>query len=245
MKYLFRIQGNYHTSVWNRRWEDKLQVMKMGHSSVFAMSNHGFHSSRSLKGEKAQEVSTATTASNEQSKLSPKLEKIVNDIATLNLLEVTQLVSALKTKLNLPDVALMGAVSVGAAHVAGAAAGGSSGAASKTPAKEGGQIVSFLYFQTYVLTHSIPLIKKLVGCSFTRHFVSPEQTIFTVILKSFDKDKKVTVIKEVKNLLKLGLKEAKELVEKAPVKLQENCPKVEAEAIRDKLKEFGGEIVLE
>jgi large subunit ribosomal protein L7/L12 len=68
-----------------------------------------------------------------------------------------------------------------------------------------------------------------------------EQTEFTVVLKSFG-DSKMTVIKAVKDVMGLGLKEAKELVEKAPVNLKENISKDEADALAKKIEESGAEI---
>lgn len=53
------------------------------------------------------------------------------------------------------------------------------------------------------------------------------------------------IIKEVRGLLGLGLKESKTMVESVPVVLKENMPKKEAEALATKLKELGAETVLE
>jgi len=65
-----------------------------------------------------------------------------------------------------------------------------------------------------------------------------EQTEFNVILTSFG-DKKVGVIKAVRAATTLGLKEAKELVESAPVTIKEGVPKDEAEALKKQLEEAG------
>ncbi len=66
-----------------------------------------------------------------------------------------------------------------------------------------------------------------------------EQTEFTVVLEGFDAAGKIGVIKVVREITGLGLKEAKELVEGAPKPLKENIPKEEAEEIKKKL-EGGG-----
>merc|ERR1719403_431420 len=71
------------------------------------------------------------------------------------------------------------------------------------------------------------------------------QTIFDVVLNGYPTKKKVTIIKEVRGIYKLGLKEAKALVEKAPCTLQAQAPKVEADEIKEKLEAIGAEIVLE
>ena len=69
-----------------------------------------------------------------------------------------------------------------------------------------------------------------------------EQTEFDVILKSAG-DAKLNVIKSVKDLLGLGLKEAKELVDKAPgATLKEKVSKAEAEQIKSTLEEAGAEV---
>ena len=70
-----------------------------------------------------------------------------------------------------------------------------------------------------------------------------EKTEFTVMLKSFG-DAKMNVIKAVKDAMGLGLKEAKELVEKAPVALKENVSKDEADELMKKLADCGAELEL-
>ncbi|MBR3533926.1 MAG: 50S ribosomal protein L7/L12 [Clostridiales bacterium] len=70
-----------------------------------------------------------------------------------------------------------------------------------------------------------------------------EKTEFTVMLKSFG-DAKMGVIKAVKDAMGLGLKEAKELVEKAPVALKENVSKDEADELMKKLADCGAELEL-
>jgi len=68
-----------------------------------------------------------------------------------------------------------------------------------------------------------------------------EQTEFDVILSSFG-DKKVAVIKEVRGITGLGLKEAKDLVEGAPSAVKEGVSKNEAEEIKKKLEEAGAQV---
>lgn len=75
-----------------------------------------------------------------------------------------------------------------------------------------------------------------------------EKTNFDVVLKSFTQESKLKLIKEVKTMLNIGLKEAKDQVEsslKGPVKLYKNIAKADAEAKLKKLKETGADIVLE
>ncbi|MEI6594917.1 MAG: 50S ribosomal protein L7/L12 [Bacteroidota bacterium] len=71
--------------------------------------------------------------------------------------------------------------------------------------------------------------------------VEAEQTAFTVILKSAGAAK-LNVVKLVKDLTGLGLKEAKELVDGAPKPIKEGVDKAEAESLKAKLVEAGAEV---
>ncbi len=68
-----------------------------------------------------------------------------------------------------------------------------------------------------------------------------EQTEFDAVLLSFG-DKKIQVIKEVRAITRLGLKEAKELVESAPQAIKEGVTKEEAEEIKGKIENAGGQL---
>jgi len=68
-----------------------------------------------------------------------------------------------------------------------------------------------------------------------------EQTEFDVILSSIG-DKKINVIKVVREVTSLGLKEAKALVESAPTKVKEGVNKEEAEAAKKKFEEAGAQV---
>lgn len=70
---------------------------------------------------------------------------------------------------------------------------------------------------------------------------APEKTSFDVILKSAGASK-LAVVKLVKDLTGLGLKEAKELVDTAPKPVKEGVAKDEAEALRKQLEEAGAEV---
>ncbi len=69
-----------------------------------------------------------------------------------------------------------------------------------------------------------------------------EQTEFNVSLVSFPADKKINIIKVVREVTSLGLKEAKDLVESVPKPIKEAVPKAEAEAIRKKFDEVGAKV---
>lgn len=71
-----------------------------------------------------------------------------------------------------------------------------------------------------------------------------EKTEFTVSLDAFDTAKKIGIIKVVREITNLGLKEAKDLVEGAPKPVKENIPKDEAEVIKKKLEEAGAKVSL-
>ena len=71
-----------------------------------------------------------------------------------------------------------------------------------------------------------------------------EKTEFDVELTSFEADKKLKVIKEIKDITGLGLGEAKALVEGAPKIIKEGATKEEAEALKAKLSEVGATITI-
>ena len=70
-----------------------------------------------------------------------------------------------------------------------------------------------------------------------------EKTDFDVVLKAVG-EKKIGVIKEVRAITGLGLKEAKDLVDSAPKAVKEGCPKDEAEAIKAQLEGAGATVEL-
>src|SRR6476469_2916857 len=69
-----------------------------------------------------------------------------------------------------------------------------------------------------------------------------EKTAFDVILASAPADKKIQVIKVVRELTSLGLKEAKDLVEGAPKPVKTGATKEESDAMKKKLEESGGKV---
>ncbi|CEG40598.1 ribosomal protein l7 l12 [Plasmopara halstedii] len=75
--------------------------------------------------------------------------------------------------------------------------------------------------------------------------VKEEKTAFDVKLASFDAKSKIKVIKEVRAITGLGLKEAKELVEGAPSTLKKDVKKEEADELIEKLKAVGAVVELE
>lgn len=71
-----------------------------------------------------------------------------------------------------------------------------------------------------------------------------ESTDFQVTLTDAPADKKIGIIKVVREITGLGLKEAKELVEAAPKELKPTAPKAEAEDIKKKIEAAGGKVTL-
>ena len=120
---------------------------------------------------------------------SEKITNIVEEIKTLTILELADLVKAVEEEFGVSAAAPVGVVAV-----AGAAA----------PAAE-------------------------------------EKTEFDVVLKSFGA-KKLDVIKAVREITGLGLKEAKEMVEGAPKNVKEGVSKDEAESVKKALEEAGAEV---
>ena len=121
-------------------------------------------------------------------------EEILEAIASMTVLEVSELVKAMEEKFGVSA----------AAPVAVAVAGAGAGAAPAAAAEE--------------------------------------QTEFNVILKAFDDSKKIAVIKEVRAVTGLGLKEAKDLVEAAPKPLKEGVSKEDAAKIKEQFTAAGGTV---
>ncbi|XP_004251203.2 uncharacterized protein [Solanum lycopersicum] len=73
----------------------------------------------------------------------------------------------------------------------------------------------------------------------------PEKTAFELKLESYESAQKIKIIKEVRSSTDLGLKEAKDLVEKTPAVFKKGVSKKEAEQIIDKMKAIGAKVVME
>ncbi|MCL1812526.1 MAG: 50S ribosomal protein L7/L12 [Treponema sp.] len=125
-------------------------------------------------------------------------EEILEAIASMTVLEVSELVKAMEEKFGVSAAA---PVAIAAAAAPGAAAGGGEAA--------------------------------------------EEKTEFNVILKAFDETKKIPVIKEVRAVTGLGLKEAKDLVEGAPKPLKEGVSKEEAAKIKEQVSAAGGTVEIQ
>ncbi len=127
---------------------------------------------------------------------SEKLTQIIDEISSLSVLELSELVKALEDKFGVQAAAPVMAMAPGMAAGAGAAA------------------------------------------------AEEEKTSFNVVLKEVGPNK-IQVIKEIRAITNLGLKEAKELVDKAPAKVKEGVSKDEAEEIKSKLTAAGAVVELE
>ncbi|HHP7232366.1 MAG TPA: 50S ribosomal protein L7/L12 [Xenococcaceae cyanobacterium] len=71
-----------------------------------------------------------------------------------------------------------------------------------------------------------------------------EKTEFDVILEDVPKDKKIAILKVVRSITGLGLKEAKEMVEGTPKAIKEGVPKDDAEDTKKKLEEAGAKVAV-
>ena len=91
---------------------------------------------------------------------------------------------------------------------------------------------------------AVPVAAAGAAASQAEVQATEEKTEFTVVLKSVG-DKKINVIKTVREVTDLGLKEAKDLVDSAPKLVKEGVPKEEAEEIKKKFEEVGAEIELQ
>ncbi len=86
-------------------------------------------------------------------------------------------------------------------------------------------------------------VMMAAGAGSAEAAVEEEQVEFDVVLESFG-EKKIQVIKVVREATALGLKEAKDLVDSAPRAVKEKVTKEEAEALKTKIEEAGGTVVI-
>jgi len=93
------------------------------------------------------------------------------------------------------------------------------------------------------VTVAAPVAAAAAGAGGAAAAVVEEQTEFTVILKAVG-EKKIQVIKEIRSITSLGLKEAKDMVEGAPGTVKEGVSKQEAEEIKKKLEAQGAVVEL-
>jgi large subunit ribosomal protein L7/L12 len=96
--------------------------------------------------------------------------------------------------------------------------------------------------EEFDITAAAPMMVAAGGAAADGGAAAAEQTEFNVTLKDFG-DKKINVIKAVREVVSgLGLKEAKDLVESAPIAIKEGVTKEEADEIKAKLEEAGAAI---
>ena len=93
----------------------------------------------------------------------------------------------------------------------------------------------------YGVTAAAPAMAMVAPAAGGGEAAAEEKTEFDVILSAIG-DKKIQVIKEVRTITGLGLKDAKDLVEAAPKAIKEGVKKEEAEEIKKKVEEAGGSV---
>ena len=104
------------------------------------------------------------------------------------------------------------------------------------------QVVKTLEEELGVSATAMPMVMASgAAASGAGGAAAEEKTEFTVTLTDFG-DKKINVIKAVREVTSLGLKEAKDLVEAAPKAIKEGVPKDEAEAIQKKFEKVGAKV---
>ena len=93
----------------------------------------------------------------------------------------------------------------------------------------------------YGVTAAAPAVAMMAPAAGGGEAAAEEKTEFDVVLTAIG-DKKIQVIKEVRAITGLGLKDAKDLVEGAPKTVKEGVKKEEAEGIKKKIEEVGGTV---
>lgn len=97
--------------------------------------------------------------------------------------------------------------------------------------------------EKFGVTAQAPVVAAVAGAVAGGDAAKEEKTTFTVVLAAAG-DKKIQVIKEIRTITNLGLKEAKDLVEGAPKTVKEGVSKEEAEDIKKKLEAQGAKVEL-
>ena len=97
--------------------------------------------------------------------------------------------------------------------------------------------------EKFGVSAAAPVAVAAVGAAAPAGGAAEEKTEFTVVLAAAG-DKKINVIKAVREATGLGLKEAKELVDGAPKPVKENVAKAEADELKAKLEEAGATVEL-
>ena len=96
--------------------------------------------------------------------------------------------------------------------------------------------------EKFGVTAAAPVAIAAVGAGAAAAPVAEEQTEFTVVLKGFADGQKIPVIKEVRAITQLGLKEAKDLVEAGEKAIKEAVSKEEAEKLKKQLEGAGATV---
>jgi large subunit ribosomal protein L7/L12 len=92
------------------------------------------------------------------------------------------------------------------------------------------------------VTAAAPVAMAMAGPAAAAAAPAEEKTEFTVVLKEYPADKKVGVIKVVRELTGLGLKEAKDLVEAVPGTVKDGVNKADSETMKKKLEDAGAKV---
>jgi len=96
--------------------------------------------------------------------------------------------------------------------------------------------------EKFGVTAAVPMAAAAAGPAAAAAAPVEEKTEFTVVLKEYPADKKVTVIKVVRELTGLGLKEAKDLVEGVPSTVKESVNKADSDKIKKSLEDAGAKV---
>ena len=113
-------------------------------------------------------------------------------------------------------------------------------ALSEKPVMEVVELVKALE-EKWGVSAAAPVAVAAAGGGASPEAAAEEQTEFDVFMNSFGENK-VSVIKVVRTVTGLGLKEAKDLVESAPSSIKEGVPKAEAEEVKKQLEEAGAQV---
>ncbi len=145
-----------------------------------------------------------------------KVEKLANEVLALSVLESVALLQILRTKMGIDPATFANMGAMGGGGGGGGGAGGGGGGGGAAAA---------------------PAEEAKPAAAAKTHF--------DVVLKAYDAKNKIKIIKEVRAVTGLGLKEAKDLVEAIPATVMKEVKKEQTDEIVAKLKEAGAEIELQ
>ncbi len=210
------IAANYISSISNRQQKRQFSI----NETSWSAKGLSKEADVAKKSENSLEFFASVPEFKNTDKYPESVRKLALEVMSLNVVECHQLMNLIQTKLGISDDALF------SSFAAQFGLGGGSGAA---VAPVGGGAAPAAGGVAAAPADAKP---------------AEEKTAFNLKLTAVDATSKIKIIKEVRTITGLGLKEAKDLVEKAPTMLKEGLKKEEAESFKKLLESVGAKVEL-